>query len=181
MSYNTRILTVHLELRPSKIDLKGVGVFAVRNLVRAAKIADGIGEEDFEFLVPWGVFRTYDVKVQNKVMAFCVGTPDGFIPPPDCDFDKLSIEWYFNHACAGNCGFDSDGDFVALREIREGEEICYDYALIETNPHYSMRCNCGSAQCRHTVTGDDWKNEEFIAMYRENMHPRLRRLLPVHV
>jgi hypothetical protein len=178
--HSTDNLSVRLELRPSKIHLRGVGVFAIRDIPRGQKIADGIAEEDFESLVPWQQFPNYDAKVQNKIMAFCIGTPDGFIPPPDNDFDKLSIEWYLNHSCEGDCGFDSEGDFVALRNIGEGEEICYDYALIETNPQFSMRCDCGSAKCRHLVTGNDWKNEEFVAKHREYMHPRLRRLLTVH-
>jgi hypothetical protein len=179
MAYSPNTLTVHLELRPSRIHLQGVGVFAVRNIMRGAKIADGVAEEDFESLVPWGEFRTYDAKVQSKVLAFCIGTPDGFVPPPGNDFDKLSIEWYLNHSCEGNCGFDSEGDFVALRNVGEGEEICYDYALIETNPQFSMKCGCGSSTCRHLVTGNDWKTEGFVAEHREFMHPRLRRLLPV--
>lgn len=179
MTRSTDVLTVQLELRPSKIDLKGVGVFAARNIVRGAKIADGVAEEDFEALVPWREFRAYDAKLQRKVMAFCVGTADGFVPPPDYDFDKLSIEWYLNHSCEGNCGFDDQGDFIALRNISEGEEICYDYALIESNPHFSMRCACGRAPCRQVITGNDWKNEDFASKNRDHMHPRLRRLLPV--
>jgi hypothetical protein len=180
MTLPTSTLTVQLELRPSRIHLQGIGVFAVRNIKRGAKIADGVADEDFEPLVSWREFRAYDAKVQSKVMAFCIGTPEGFLPPPDNDFDKLSIEWYLNHSCEGNCGFDSEGDFVALRNISEGEEICYDYALIETNPQFSMRCECGGAKCRQSVTGTDWKNEDFVAKHREYMHPRLRRLLPVH-
>jgi SET domain len=180
MKHSTSVLTGQLELRPSRIDLRGVGVFAVSCIKQGEKIADGVADEDFESLVPWREFRTYDAKVQSKVMAFCIGTPDGFVPPPDNDFDKLSIEWYLNHSCEGNCGFDSNGDFTALRNIGEGEEICYDYALIETNPQFSMRCGCGGVKCRHLVTGNDWKNEDFVAKHREYMHPRLRRLLPVH-
>ena len=180
MASSATTFALQLELRPSRIDLQGVGVFAVRNIMRGRKIADGVAEEDFESLIPWREFKTYDAKVQNKIMAFCIGTPDGFIPPPDNDFDKLSIEWYLNHSCEGNCGFDLEGDFVALRNIGEGEEICYDYALIETNPQFSMRCDCGGAKCRHLITGNDWKSEDFAARHREYMHPRLRRLLPVH-
>jgi len=180
MTHSTGNLSVTLELRPSKIHSQGVGVFAVRNIPRGQKVADGLTEEDFENLVSWRQYSKFDAKVQNKIMAFCVGTPDGFVPPPDYNFDKLSIEWFLNHSCEGNCGFDSEGDFVALRNIREGEEICHDYALIETNPHFSMRCECGGAKCRQLVTGSDWKNEDFVAKHREYMHPRLRRVLPVH-
>ncbi len=110
-------------------------------------------------------------------MAFCVGTPDGFVPPADLDFNKLSIEWYLNHSCEGNCGFNDDGDFIATRDIRKGEELSYDYGLVEPNPRFSMGCTCGSKTCRHLITGNDWKNEDFFVKNRGHMHPRLRRPL----
>lgn len=174
-----RIPSVRLELRPSQIDIGGVGVFAVRPILQGEKVADGVADEDFEGLVPWEKFLHYDGDLQRKIMAFCIGTPEGFVPPPDFDFNKLSIDWYFNHSCEGNCGFDNRGDFVAIRGIRRSEELSYDYALIESNPNFSMKCSCGSKDCRRIVTGNDWKNEDFASKHRHHMHPRLRRLLPV--
>jgi hypothetical protein len=173
------IPVVRLELRPSNIHAVGVGVFAVRPVQREEKIADGVAEEEFECLVPWEKFRQFDGDLQRKIMAFCVGTPEGFVPPPDFDFNKLSIEWFFNHSCEGNCGFDDQGDFVAIRDVARGEELSYDYALIESNPNFSLKCSCESKNCRHVVTGNDWKNEGFASKNRQHMHPRLRRLLPV--
>jgi hypothetical protein len=170
---------VVLELKPSSIDSRGVGAFAVRGFREGQKVADGIAEEDFRDLVSWAEYSRFDENLQRKIMAFCVGTPEGFIPPPDFDFNKLSIEWYLNHSCEGNCGFDEEGDFVAIRDIRKGEELSYDYALIESNPNFSMNCCCGSQKCRHTVTGNDWKDEDFVAKNRDHMHPRLRRLLAI--
>ncbi len=174
-----RIPIVLLELRASQIHVGGVGVFAVRPILQGEKVADGVAEEDFEHLVPWEKFRSFDMDLQRKIMAFCVGTPEGFVPPPDFDFNKLSIEWYLNHSCEGTCAFDGYGDFVAAHYIARGEELSYDYALIESNPHFSMKCSCGSNNCRRIVTGNDWKNEGFASKNRQYMHPRLRRLLPV--
>lgn len=170
---------VRLELGPSKIDFGGVGVFAVRRFNAGQKVADGIAEEDFTELVSWGEYSRLDTDLQRKIMAFCVGTPEGFIPPPDFDFNRLSIEWFLNHCCEGNCGFDEEGDFVAIRNIEKGEELSYDYALIESNPRFSMKCYCGTQKCRQTVTGNDWKDEEFVARNRDHMHRRLRRLLAI--
>lgn len=170
---------VWIELRPSRIDLGGVGVFAVRSLPKGQRIADGVAAEDFLDVVPWSTFPFLGEDIQRKIMAFCVGAPEGFIPPPDFDFNKLSVEWYLNHSCNGNCGFDDNGDFVAIRSIQKGEEIAYDYALVESNPNFSMPCHCGAATCRHRVTGNDWKDEEFVAKNRDYMHPTLRRLLAV--
>jgi len=168
---------IRLELRPSRIDLGGVGVFAVCDIRKREKIAEGRAQSDFESPIPWNDFEVYDNDVKRKIMAFCIGTPKGFLPPPNFDFNALSIEWYLNHSCEGNCGFDENGDFTAIRDIRKGEEISYDYGLGDSNPGFSMPCACGSASCRHTVTGNDWKDEGFRARQREHMHPYLRNLI----
>ncbi len=168
---------VLVELRPSRIHVGGVGVFAACDIQKGQKVAEGIPVEEFQRPVPWEFFYSYDEEFRRKVKTFCVGTPNGFIPPPDLDFNKLSIDWYLNHSCDGNCGFDKDGDFVAIRDIESGEELAYDYGLAESNPAFLMECNCGSANCRRMITGSDWKTEAFIAKNRDCMHPHLRRLV----
>jgi SET domain-containing protein len=166
---------VLIELDQSKI--VGVGVFALPNIKRGEKIADGVVEEDFQDLIPWTVYEAYDHEVQKKIMDFCIGTADGFIPPDNLDFNKLSIEWYLNHSCEGNCGFDDEGDFIAIRNIASGEELTYDYALAESNPAFRMVCACGSTNCRKIIAGDDWKDEQFQVKNQEHMLPHLRLLL----
>ena len=169
---------VLLELRPSLIN--NVGVFAVPEVKRGRKVADGIHEEDYQDLIPWSNFENLSPALREKIMAFCVGTQTGFIPPDDLDFNRLSIEWYLNHSCEGNCGFNDEGDFVALRNIKAGEELTYDYGLAESNPKFRLICTCGSAICRKTVTGNDWKDESFQAKHREHMLPRLRLPVLIH-
>jgi hypothetical protein len=87
---------VLVELGRSNVN--GVGVFAVPDISKAQKVADGIAEEDFRVLIHWATFESYDNDVQRKIMDFCIGTPEGFIPPENLDFNKLSIEWYLNHS-----------------------------------------------------------------------------------
>jgi SET domain-containing protein len=146
-----------IELNPSQIDKGGVGVFAVVSIKKGDKVADGIPIEDFSDLISWKDFPHFSDEIKKKIMEFCVGTPDGFVPPENMDFNKLSIEWYFNHSCDGNLGFDKCGDFIAIGDIIKGEELSYDYGLIESNPHFKMTCKCKSTKCRQIVTGDDWK------------------------
>ncbi len=167
---------VLIELRPSPID--GVGVFAVNTIASDQRVAEGIGEEDYERIVPWECFSEFDEDVQKKIDAFCIGTPDGFIPPEGLDFNRISAEWYFNHSCDGNVGFDDRGDFVARRKIRKGEELTYDYALAESNPRFKMACKCGSQHCRRVVTGDDWRDSRFRRLNHSYMLPRLRKPAP---
>jgi len=80
---------VLIELRPSLID--GVGVFAVNTIASDQRIAEGIGDKDYDRIVSWERFSEFDEEAQEKIDAFCIGTPDGFIPPEDLDFNRLSI------------------------------------------------------------------------------------------
>ena len=76
------------------------------------------------------------------------------------DFSPLS---YINHSCEPNtwCEFKILGkqELIALRPIRKGEEITYDYSLQAIdclggkNP-WKMRCRCGSRNCRKVIQGD---------------------------
>jgi uncharacterized protein len=65
---------------------------------------------------------------------------------------------YINHSCEGNCESDQDGDRIfiyALRDIKKGEELTYDYNLqvdpTDTDPY---ECLCGAATCRGTMKGE---------------------------
>jgi hypothetical protein len=166
-------LKIVIDLRPSNID--GVGVFAVAPLNERQRLAAGISEADYRRLISWKHLGEYDADVQDKIRSFCIGTSFGFIPPDKLDFNRLSVEWFLNHSCDGNVGFNDDGDFVARRSIKKGEELTYDYALAESNPNFLMECKCGSANCRHLVTGNDWKDPDFRTRNFAFMLPRLRR------
>lgn len=164
--------TIIIECKSSKID--GVGVFAVRLISKGQIIAEGVSEKDYDDLVPWETTESFNEDIKKKINDFCLGTPEGFFPPEDNDFNKLSVEWYINHSCDGNVGFNENGDFVAIRNIEKGEELTYDYGLAESNPKFLMQCKCQSSQCRNMVTGNDWKDPEFRKRNLNHMLPKLR-------
>ncbi len=170
----SRIPRLLIELRPTKTRVGGVGVFAASNIRKGQVIAAGVAEEDYKRLIPWREFKNFSPKLRAKIMQFCIGTSEGFIPPQNLDFNQLSIEWYMNHSCDGNVGFDENGNFVARRNVKKGSELRYDYGLAESNPAFRMRCKCGSRKCRGMVTGNDWKREDFRKKNLRYMLPRLR-------
>ena len=65
---------------------------------------------------------------------------------------------YLNHGCDPNCETVQDGDRIfieALRSIKTGEELCYDYHLqvpgkITDKVKKEYACFCGSPKCRGT-------------------------------
>lgn len=67
-------------------------------------------------------------------------------------------EAYVNHSCDPNVYIDGQIVFRALRDIEPLEFLCVDYGtffLTKKNP--IDPCNCGSANCRGKVTGEDYK------------------------
>jgi SET domain-containing protein len=163
---------VRLEMGCSAIS--GIGVFAVSDIHKGKRVAEGIHESDYSLLISWSDIDECDSAIRNKIFSFCVGSPQGFIPPDNLDFNTLSVEWYMNHSCEGNVGFNRQGDFIARRDVKKGEELTYDYGLAESNPGFKMTCKCKSKNCRKTITGNDWKDEIFRATNLPYMLPKLR-------
>jgi hypothetical protein len=147
---------VLFELRPSRVHKGGVGVFAVAPIAKGTVVAAGYDKNDLKRIIPWAKLRNFDKKFREKALSHCIGTPYGFIPPPQKDFNGITLGWHFNHDCNGDLGFDRHGNYVAIRKIRKDEELTFDYGLYETNPKFRLACSCGK-NCRKLVTGDDWK------------------------
>lgn len=79
----------------------------------------------------------------------------------------LQQELYINHSCDGNVWHQSDSLLVARRDIAMGEELCYDYALTESDETWILaeRCLCGARDCRVRVCGSDWRLPSLQAKY----------------
>lgn len=64
-----------------------------------------------------------------------------------------------NHSCEPNCGLRKNifggYDFVAMRKIKSGEELCWDYCMSEYKSIAVKQCRCGSKHCRGKIKG--WK------------------------
>lgn len=67
------------------------------------------------------------------------------------DLDDFSRT--FNHSCDPNGGIRKNSELFALRDIKKGEEITYDYSMTIGPTRWHMACKCGSKNCRK-VLGD---------------------------
>jgi uncharacterized protein len=72
---------------------------------------------------------------------------------------------YSNHSCDPNIAIQGQIVFVAMRDITPGEELTHDWATTDCLD-YEMRCTCGSAKCRGTITGGDWMKKELQDKYK---------------
>src|SRR5438876_2853782 len=88
---------------------------------------------------------------------------DLFISPVTAEEREGSM-LYSNHSCDANLGVRGEITFVARRDIWAGEELTHDWCTTDDDD-YSVECNCGSANCRKTLTGKDWQRPELQEKY----------------
>src|SRR6266404_6116164 len=88
---------------------------------------------------------------------------DVFIAPVT-EEEREGSMLYSNHSCEANLGLRGEITFVALRDIRAGEELTHDWATTDNND-YSLKCKCGAPNCRGTLTGKDWQRPELQKRY----------------
>ena len=85
---------------------------------------------------------------------------------------------YVNHCCDPNAGFHGQIFLVAIRDIAQGEEVSFDYAMcLGDSPHaapYRLECHCGSTLCRGWITDRDWAIPVLQARYRGFFQPYLQ-------
>jgi SET domain-containing protein len=82
---------------------------------------------------------------------------------------------YVNHSCDPNAGLAGQITLMAMRDIEPGEEITFDYAMADGDGYDQFPCACGSASCRHQVTGNDWKQPALWEKYKGYFSPYLQR------
>lgn len=71
---------------------------------------------------------------------------------------------YLNHSCNPNLGVRGEITFVAMREIRAGEELTHDWAMTDDDD-YALQCKCAASDCRKTLTGKDWQRPDLQKRY----------------
>lgn len=135
--------------------LAGDGVFATRAI------------EKGEIVCMWGgtVYseKQFD-EMPEALKHYGLQIDDGlFIGPTN--LDSVDDAEYFNHSCEPNCGFRGQIALVAMRDIRAGEELTFDYAMAETYDQ-PWECQCGSSLCRKRMRGTDHNLPSLRDRYR---------------
>ena len=92
---------------------------------------------------------------------------------PDVVIDGFGMAAFVNHSCDPNCESDQIGDriwIIALRDIKAGEELTYDYCLWDGEPGDEAPCYCGAKNCRGTMY-----SEEEIARQKKLLRQKNKR------
>jgi SET domain-containing protein len=147
-------LSPKTEIRESKIH--GRGLFAIADIAKDEMIAVKDGH-----IVDGKTLREKITPVLGPV-EIQIGD-DLFIAPVSGEERELSM-LYLNHSCDPNLGLRGEITFVAMRDIRAGEELTHDWAMTDDDD-YSVECNCGASDCRKTLTGKDWQRPDLQKRY----------------
>ncbi len=127
-------------------------MFALQDLAEGETLIEYVGE-----IISWDEAQDrhpHDPKDPNHTFYFHVNE-DKVI---DALHGGNSSRW-INHSCDPNCEADEDNERVfikALRNIKAGEELNYDYGLIIDEPYTKKLlaeypCWCGAKNCRGTL------------------------------
>jgi hypothetical protein len=154
-------LSSKLEGRP-KADGNGNGIYSLE-YIHKGELAAVFGGVVYE----WDAF----IHLPELEQSLCIQVEDRhfLVPRPIGEGD------YVNHSCNPNAGLSGQIGLVAMRDIKIGEEVCFDYAMSDTMPYDEFNCGCGSVNCRGKVGGNDWQKPELQKRYAGFFAPHVQR------
>ena len=156
----------HFELRNSPI--QGTGAFATTDIKKGTRLIEYTGEK----ISHDEADRRYDDEKMKRHHTFLFTLDDNWI----LDAANGGNEsMYINHSCDPNCEAVIVGGkriyIEAKKNIREGEELVYDYQYERRDDHTAAdekfyACRCGSPKCRGTILMPPKKSKRSAAKSR---------------
>ncbi len=140
------------KIQARKSGIHGRGVFAVQDIAEGETLIEYVGE-----IISWKeALRRHPHDPSDPNHTFYFHIDDGRVI--DALYGGNSSRW-INHSCDPNCEADEVEGRVfikALRNIRAGEELNYDYGLVIDAPYTQKLkaeypCWCGARNCRGTL------------------------------
>jgi len=146
-----------LKTSPEKIEVRrsgvhGKGVYAIAPIRKGERIIEYTGKR-----VPWTVAMDLPARdPDDPYHTFLFSLDNGDVI--DAGQGGNDARW-INHACDPNCETTEEDSRIfvyALRRIRPGEELFYDYRIVPAERRSrklerEFGCICRSAKCRGTM------------------------------
>lgn len=123
-----------------KVTNKGKSIFANRNFDVHSFIIEFRGKlySKEEYKLRLNPCNNHFLQVDDNLFLGPTRTPDNYI----------------NHSCCPNSGIRIVGNSVllfAVKNIRKGEEITFDYSTTMAEDFWEMECRCGAKNCRRSI------------------------------
>ncbi len=116
------------------------GVFANKHFDKGKKIIEFKGKLFTYKKLPYPYNKVEDHYVQISKNLY-MGPSKG-------------LDDFINHSCNPNSGLKISGKkavLIAIKDIKSGEEICWDYSTTMNEDDWEMDCKCGSKNCRKII------------------------------
>ena len=120
-----------------KSEIQGEGIFASRDYKKSDFVVRLQGKK-----IKW----KYNEKKDRDYCANWFGIGKDLWIDPIFPLSKV------NHSCDPNIGIKGMVSFYALRDIKAGDELTFDYSTSEEEIDWIMKCKCGSKKCRGKMT-----------------------------
>lgn len=143
-----------VEVRGSEIH--GRGLFAIRKIPEETNIIEYVGDKvskEESDRRGWDLYERAQGTEDAAVYIFTLND--------DYDIDG-DVEWnsarLINHSCDPNCEAVIEDDHIwisALRKIKKGEELFYNYGFDLEN-FEGHPCHCGSSRCVGYIVGEEY-------------------------
>ncbi|KAM0019377.1 putative [histone H3]-lysine(4) N-trimethyltransferase chromatin remodeling SET family [Helianthus debilis subsp. tardiflorus] len=92
---------------------------------------------------------------------------------------KGNLGRFINHSCEPNCRTEKwmvNGEvcigLFAIRDIKKGEELTFDYNYVRVFGAAAKKCVCGSSRCRGVIGGDPLNDETVVLGDSDDEYPQ---------
>lgn len=132
--------------------IHGKGLFSRENIKRG----------EIVFMLSGNIVKFYPTARKVHIGNSWFGYNKNVWIDPDYPFN------YLNHSCNPNLGIYGKMKFVALKNIKRGVELTFDYSTSEYDLHWGKRgikCNCGSRVCRRHIRSIQFLPKKIFKKY----------------
>jgi SET domain-containing protein len=121
-------------------DIHAAGCYTTRDVRKGQRICEYDGPRMSKEIA--------DERYADRHVTYLFGYGEG-----DMVIDGFGAAMFMNHCCEPNCETEEDQErifVVALRNIKAGEELVYEYNLWDSDDA-EQDCFCGKPKCRGTM------------------------------
>jgi SET domain-containing protein len=103
----------------------GIGVFAIRDILKGAKpLKSRLKMHEIKF--NHAELSSLPLRVRKELDMFCYYDKQHMLVPA-IGLNSMNMSVYLNHSKTPNLKMRKDGDLIALRDIKQDEELMMDY------------------------------------------------------
>ena len=148
------------KIKKSKIDNKGRGLYAAKDIKEGTKIIDYKGK----IITNKQVDESDKYDNKKPIYLFTLNkryTLDGDYP--------FNVAGLINHSCNPNSQYDGKGLKIwvtAIKDIKKGEEFTCDYGFSFDEDYKQFPCKCGAKNCCGYIVREEsrWRINRKFAM-----------------